>query len=348
MVVTYNGRAMALATLRSAMAATGALDIEWIVVDSGSSDGTADAIEHAFPEVQVLRSENRGFAAGNNVGLRIARGRYVLLMNPDVEIAAGTLATLVDAMDERPEVGIASVVQRSADGNLQYSIRRFPSVVRDMGESLFAAHWPILKTLQELESRPREYDREHSVDWIVGAFLIARRTAIETVGLMDDGFFLYSEEVDWCYRFRRSGWDARHLPVMTIIHHAGRRDRGDLMAQLAYSRKRFAHKHFGALKSRLIRAALVLGHLLRMAVLVPLAVRRQSDRDRIGAECRALAVQLGLAGPPFAPAGRSVRKAAANRTIERQGGSPPSLESTKDQRPAPIAAGTLEESGVQR
>lgn len=319
-VVTYNGRAKALATLRSGLAAAGAIDVEWIVVDSGSTDGTPDAIERAFPEVQVLRGENRGFAAGNNVGLRIARGRYVLLMNPDVEIASGSLAALVDAMDERPEVGLASVVQRGTDGGLQHSIRRFPSVARDLGEALFAAHWPILTTLQELETRPREYDREHSVDWMVGAFLIARREAVETVGLMDDGFFLYSEEVDWCYRFRQAGWDIRHLPFMTIVHHAGRRDRGDLMAQLAYSRKRFAHKHFGAVKSRLVRGALVLGHLVRMVALVPVAVRRASGRERLRAESRALAVQLGLAGPPFGPADRPAGLPPALETIQLQSG----------------------------
>jgi N-acetylglucosaminyl-diphospho-decaprenol L-rhamnosyltransferase len=329
-VVTYNGQAMALETLRSALGATGPIDVEWIVVDSGSTDGTPDAIERAFPEVLVVRSENRGFAAGNNVGLRIARGRYVLLMNPDVEIASSSLAGLVEAMDERPAVGVASVIQRAADGNLQYSIRRFPSVGRDVGEALFAAHWPIFTTLQELETRAGEYEREHPVDWMVGAFLIARRDAVETVGLMDDGFFLYSEEVDWCYRFKAAGWDVRHLPVMTIVHHAGRRDRGDLMAQLAYSRKRFARKHFGPVKSRLVRAALVLGHLVRMAALAPVAVRRASGRERFRAESCALAVQLGLAGPPFRPVQTSL----------------PSLERAGGEDPAPVAAGTLEQSGA--
>ena len=329
-IVTFNGQAKALATLRSALDATRAIDAEWIVVDSGSSDGTPDAIEREFPEVRVVRSENRGFAAGNNVGLGIARGRYVLLMNPDIEIASGSLGALVGAMDDRPHVGLASVIQRAPDGNLQPSIRRFPSVVRDLGEALFAAHWPIFTTLQELETRPQEYDREHSVDWMVGAFLIARRDAVETVGPMDDGFFLYSEEVDWCYRFRDAGWDVRHLPTMTIVHHAGRRDRGDLMAQLAYSRRRFAHKHFGPVKSRLVRAALVLGHLVRMAAMVPVAVRRASGRERLRAESRALAVQLGLAGPPFRPAGASL----------------PSLQSTGDDHPAPVASASLEQSGV--
>src|SRR5689334_13844300 len=110
-VVTHNGRGKAMDTLASAQAAQGWIDAEWFVVDSGSTDGTPDAIERTFPTVRVLRRENRGFAAGNNVGLELARGRYVLLLNPDVEFAHGNLGELVAAMDARPETGIASVIQ---------------------------------------------------------------------------------------------------------------------------------------------------------------------------------------------------------------------------------------------
>lgn len=297
-VVTHNGRELALATLRSARSAAVGIGVEWLVVDSGSTDATPDAIEETYPDVAVVRAENRGFAAANNVGIKRARGRYILLLNPDVEVASGTFADLVEAMDRRPRVGVASVIQRGAAGELQHSIRRFPSVGRDLGEALFAARWPVLKTLQELETRPSAYETERSVDWVVGAFLIARSTAVAQVGLMDDRFFLYSEEIDWCYRFAGAGWDVHHLPVMSIIHHAGRRDGGDLMAQLAYSRKLFAHKHFGAFKSRGIRAALTVGHLVRMLALAPLAIRRRTLRTRLNAEGRALAVQIGLAGPP--------------------------------------------------
>lgn len=313
-IVTYNGKARALATLRTALAAAGPLQVEWIVVDNGSSDGTPDTIERSFPKVRLIRGENRGFAAGNNLGLEIARGRYVLLMNPDVEVVSGTLSELVHEMDARPQVGIASVIQRAVDGGLQPSIRRFPSLARDLGEALFAARWPVLRTFQELETRAPAYAQEHSVDWLVGAFLIVRREAVAAVGPMDDGFFLYSEEVDWCYRFHQAGWDVRHLPLMTIIHHCGRHDRGRLMAELAYSRKRFARKHFGLVKSRLIQAALVFGHLVRLSVLAPRTVRRTDDRRRLGAELEALWVQIGLAPPPSAE--HLARLAAPLRTMQ--------------------------------
>lgn len=297
-VVTHGGRELALATLASAAAATGDIEAEWIVVDNDSPDGTADAIRAAHPEALVIDSANHGFAAGNNVGLQRARGRYVLLLNPDVEIVRGTLAGLVAAMDGRPWVGLASVVQRGPDGSLQPSIRRFPTVLRDLGESLFAARWPVLRGCQEPETRTQVYTREAKVDWVVGAFLLARAEAVRDVGPMDDGYFLYSEEVDWCYRFARAGWEVRHLPLMTITHYAGRRDRGDLMAQLAYSRRRFAAKHYGRGRAWGIRGALALGHVLRIAALGPAAVRDREARVRMANELRALAVQVGAARPP--------------------------------------------------
>lgn len=299
--VTHNGREMALRTLRSALAAAGPAAVEWFVVDAGSSDGTPDAIERELDQVRVLRRGNRGFAASNNVALARARGRYVLLLNPDVEIRSGTLGELVTAMDERPEIGIASVVQRDGDGELQPSIRRFPSPLRSLGESLFAAHWPALRTLQELETRPAPYEREQTVDWLVGAFLIARCEAVQAVGQMDERFFLYSEEIDWCYRFWQAGWPVAHLPTMEVTHHCGGRSHGDLMAQLSHSRLLFAKKHYGRTRELGIRAALALGHAIRIAVFAPAAVVRPAQRERIRAEWRALSVILGRAAPPLGP-----------------------------------------------
>jgi N-acetylglucosaminyl-diphospho-decaprenol L-rhamnosyltransferase len=316
-VVTHNGRDLALRTLRSAMAGAEGVDCEWFVVDNASTDGTPEAIEGEFADVTVLRAPNRGFAAGNNVGIERARGRYVLLLNPDVELREGNFADLVEALDARPEVGIASVVQRGTDGALQFSMRRFPSIPRDLGESLFASRWPAFRSLQEVEVDPRRYATETSPDWVCGAFLCARAEAVAAVGPMDERFFLYSEEIDWCLRARALGWDVRHLPSIAITHHAGRRDRGDLMAQLAYSRSLFAAKHHGRAGALGIRAALALGNLLRIAVKLPQAPFSAAARERVAAEAKALRVLLGLSGPPLhaapaaAPATRDAVAAGA-------------------------------------
>lgn len=299
--VTHNGREMALRTLRSALASAGPTSVEWLVVDAGSSDGTPDAIERELEGVRVLRRDNRGFAASNNVALAQARGRYVLLLNPDVEIHSGTLAELVAAMDDRPALGLASVTQRGTEGELQPSIRRFPSPLRSLGESLFAAYWPVMRTLQELETRAGPYEHERQVDWLVGAFLIARREAAQAVGPMDERFFLYSEEIDWCYRFWQAGWPVAHLPAMVVTHHCGGRSHGDLMAQLSHSRLLFADKHYGPARKLGIRAALALGHVIRIAIFAPAALARPAQRDRVRAEWAALRVILGRARPPLGP-----------------------------------------------
>lgn len=309
-IVTHNGRELALRTLRSARAALGALRAEWIVADSASADGTPEAIEREFADVAVLRVPNRGFAAGNNAGIERARGRYVLLLNPDVEIREGTFAELLEALDRRPEVGIASVVQRGAGGELQFSMRRFPSPMRDLGESLGAARWPLGRSLQELDVRAERYAEETSPDWVVGAFLCARAEAIASIGPMDERFFLYSEEIDWCLRARAAGWDVRHLPLMAVTHHAGRRDGGDLMPQLAHSRMLFARKHRGRIDREGIRWALALGYLVRILAKLPGALRHSRPQAEIRANGRSLCVLFGLSEPPLRAVPADARPAA--------------------------------------
>ena len=300
-VVTHNGRGKAMETLASAQAAQGWIDAEWFVVDSGSTDGTPDAIEQSFPTVRVLRRENRGFAAANNVALELARGRYVLLLNPDVEFTSGNLAELVAAMDARPGTGIASVIQTDPDGNLQASIRRFPSVLRSLGEALFSYHWPLGRGLQEPVAPGPRYERAGHADWMSGAFLIARAGAVRDVGPLDERFFLYSEETDWCYRFARAGWAVEHLPVATVIHHCGGGSDGALKPQLTHSKMLFARKHYGRLRAAAMRASLALGHTLRVISGTVLGLfAGGSHRERAGHEAAALRVALG-GPPPYGP-----------------------------------------------
>jgi GT2 family glycosyltransferase len=189
-VVTHNRAALALTTLRSARAAMGDLEVQWIVVDSGSSDGTGEAIESAYADMRVLHERNIGFAAANNRGLPLARGRYVLLLNPDVEIDRGTFSELVAKLDERTEIGVASVIQNAPDGHLQYSVRHFPSPWLALGEAIAAASWTPMRRWREEEPRTALYETEMSVDWVVGAFLIARAEALAQVGGLDERFFL--------------------------------------------------------------------------------------------------------------------------------------------------------------
>lgn len=298
-IVTHNRTELALATLRSARAAAEALDVQWIVVDSGSEDGTPATIEAGFPDLLLLRERNIGFAAANNVGLRYASGRYVLLLNPDVEVASGTFAELLAALDERPRVGVASVRQQAPDGRLQYSIRRFPSPRLALGEAVAGSRWTPLRRWREEEPRPQLYERETAADWLVGAFLIVRAEALAQVGGLDERFFLYSEETDWCYRFHRAGWLVSHLPTMSVTHYSGHAPGGDLGAQLSYAKLLFARKHYGRPAAAAIQASLALRHALRAGAAGLRGPRSTAAAGRAGAERRALAVVLGVSAPPF-------------------------------------------------
>lgn len=298
-VVTHNRAELALLTLRSAQAAIENLDVQWIIVDSGSSDGTPETIEAAYPAMTVLREQNIGFAAANNRGLPLARGRYVLLLNPDVETVSGTFDELLRRLDARPEVGMASVVQTTPQGHLERSIRRFPSPWLAFGEALGAQHLAPLGRWGEEEPRDERYREEASADWLVGAFLVARMQALKEVGPLDERFFLYSEETDWCYRFRRAGWDVAHIPAMTVIHHTSRNPRPDLAAQMSYAKVLFARKHYGKGRAGAIHLSLALRHALRATAAAILARVRPGWREHALAERRALAVVLGRSEPPF-------------------------------------------------
>lgn len=308
-VVTYNGRELALATLRSAIANAGPIEVEWFVADNGSSDGTPEAIERALPQVTVLRGENLGFAHGNNVVLEQARGRYVLLLNPDVEVEHGTLAALVRELDERPETGAASVIQRATAGHVLPSIRRFPSPWRNIAEALFMTRVPRLRALQELDQDLDAYFEERRVDWVCGAFLIARREAVEDIGPLDERFFLYSEEVDWCLRIRNAGWEIRHLPVMEVIHHEGKATPARV-AEECHSRVLFARKHFGRGRALAIHTALTLRHALRMVLLAAPALVRPDARLRLHTAALAFAVLTRIRKPPLSTAARAGQAAA--------------------------------------
>lgn len=298
-VVSHNGCEMALRTLRSATANAGAVSVEWFVVDSGSSDGTPDAIAREFPQMRLFRRANIGFAAGNNVALPHACGRYVLLLNPDVELIQGTLADLVAALDDRPEVGAASIVHLDEGGELLHSIRRFSTPARKVGEALAIHRWTPLTTLQEADTCESHYREERSADWVVGAFIAVRREALDQVGPLDERFFLYAEEKDWCYRIRQAGWEIRHLPHLTMVHFGAERGRAELVAQLSYSNLLFAQKHLSRLRAQAFRLALLAGHAIRVALMAPGAIFRRDVRGKLRGQRLALAVLLGIAPPPF-------------------------------------------------
>ncbi len=293
-LVSYNAADWLRPCLDSVFAHAGQCSLDVVVVDN-SGDGSAELVEREFPEVRTLRCENRGYAHGSNRGVMTCDARYVLFLNPDTEILEGTLERLVGALDERRTVGLAGVRQVGPDGMVLPTIRRFPSAIRSFAEALGSERFPFRGTwLGERELDLAAYERERECDWTSGSFMVVRREALESAGLLDERFFFYSEEPDLCLRLRRAGWEVRHLPVMTILHHAGKAGANPaLAAQDAFARLQYARKHFSALHRAAYAGALGFGYALRaVAPGRARAERRHAARS-------SLRVLVGLDGPPF-------------------------------------------------
>ena len=221
-IVNWNVRELLQCCLSSVYRATGAsLELEVIVVDNASSDGSVAMVCEDFPQVHLIANdENLGFTKGNNQAIAQSRGRYVLLLNPDTEVVGDALSTMVRYMDAHPQVGALGPQLLYPDDSVQSSRRRFPTMATAFLESTVLQQWfPGNRVLRRYYIRDRRDDEVQEVDWVVGACLLARRQAIETVGLLDEEFFMYSEEMDWCRRFKEHGWRVVYLPTAQVIHH---------------------------------------------------------------------------------------------------------------------------------
>jgi hypothetical protein len=297
-VVTYNSALFIAECLRSIFEHVGALRTDVVVVDAESQDGTVDIVAD-FPTVRLIRCRNGGFAYANNRGLMTCDARYVLFLNPDTEILQGDLSDLVSRMDARPEVGLAGARQVDGQGRLDMTIRRFPNALRALGDALSAEHLPGRPHwLGERELDPVAYDRELECDWTSGSFMLARREAIESAGFMDERFFMYSEETDFCRRISSAGWEIRHFPWMTILHHGAKVGIQPRIESLsAHSRMLYARKHFSRVHRALYFATVLLRHVLRFVC----AGRGEPGRRRGAAHLAAVRTLLGLAPPPHSP-----------------------------------------------
>ena len=286
-----------LATVR---AHAGPIDLDIVVADNASTDGTAEIVSR-IPGTRVVRCDNRGFSHANNRALMTCDARYVLLLNPDTEVRDGTFADLVATLDDQPDVGFASVRQVLPDGTLYPTIRRFPSPLRALGEALGSERLGVGgAVLGERELAPEPYERETDADWLTGAFMLLRREALEAAGFLDERFFMSSEETDLCFRVKAAGYRVVHLPSMTIVHHAGKRGTNPRMdAQYAFARRLFARKHLPPASRAAYLAALSLRYGLR-AVVPDRPGEGPSDGALRRASARlSLQTLAGVKPPPF-------------------------------------------------
>ncbi len=238
------------------------LAAEVIVVDNASTDDSVAMMEREFPWVRVVRNrENVGFTRANNQALELARGRYLLFLNPDTEIVGESLVTMVRYMDAHPDVGALGPQLRYADGRIQSSRRRFPTLATAFLEStVLHLWWPNNPVARRYYVADRPDDQEQEVDWVVGACLLVRRQAVEQVGGFDERFFMYSEELDWCRRARAAGWRVVYLPAARVIHHEGKSSEQAVPARHIHfqsSKVLYFRKHHGRLAAESVRIFLL-------------------------------------------------------------------------------------------
>lgn len=232
-VLNYKTKRLLRECLRSIRFAAPRFSYEVIVVDNGSGDGTPQMVCTEFPEHVLVESpENLGYAGGNNLGLARARGRHVMIMNPDIFVRDGALEELVRWLDAHPDVGMVGPRLVNGDGSSQESHYRFHTLVTPLlrRTPLGRTAWGSRK-LEAFVMKDAEPAGPAEVDWLLGGAVVARREAVAQVGFLDERFFLYFDDVDWCRRFWEKRWKVVYLPHVSLIHlHQRQSADGDLLA----------------------------------------------------------------------------------------------------------------------
>lgn len=268
-IVNWNTVGLLREALASVLGGLGALRAEVFVIDNGSTDGSADMVRREFPAaILIANPDNRGFAPANNQALALARGRHVLLFNSDAFALGDVLERTVEYLDAHPEVGAMGCRVLNPDRTVQLTCFRDPTLVNLtlMASGAHRLAWP--KFLGRPQYRGWDRRDERDVDVVTGCYLAVRGEVLAQVGPLDDAFFLYGEETDWCLRIRRAGWAVRLAPVGEIVHHGSAsawrcNHRRDLM--LTSGIVRWHRKHRGTLSAAAAYAVLFLFNATRAA-----------------------------------------------------------------------------------
>ncbi len=270
-IVNWNTQELLYNCLSSLYQHTKGIFFEVFVVDNGSSDGSPEMVAQHFSSVNIIRNHaNLGFAKANNQALLEVSGRYILLLNSDTELINNAPQEMAAFMEQHPTVGIAGTQLLNPNRSRQYSCDRFPRrplvMLRDkIMENLSGSHqrgWQERLSIWD-------FDENFMVDYVIGAALMIRRETLEQIGLLDEQFFMYAEDIDWCYRTALEGWETYYLGRISIYHHnrGSSEKSSEAAARLQYLRKKnllkFYRKHYGILAACTLRIILFLKTLLK-------------------------------------------------------------------------------------
>ena len=272
LIVNWNTRDLLARCLASIYAHPPSPAFEVIVVDNASTDGSPAMVRERFPQVRLIENgENVGFARANNQAIRESRGAYLLLLNSDTLVLPAAFDRLLAFMAAHPRAGMVGPRVLNPDGSLQPSCTPFPTLAREAWRMFHGDRirpWAVYAmTAWDVET-PRE------VDVLMGAALLVRRQVIDEIGLLDEAFFMYSEEVDWCLRAKKAGWKVWWEPRAQIIHYGGQSSKQaseKMFLHLYRSKVLFFRKHYGPLQTTLYKGILALASLPRL-LLAPLAM----------------------------------------------------------------------------
>jgi len=254
-IVSWNTKSLLRDCLRSVREKVEGLSYEVFVVDNASTDGSPEMVGKEFPEVRLIANEqNRGFAAANNQALRLAQGRYVILLNPDTLVHRGALETMVRFMDGHPEAGAVGCRLLNGDGTIQRSTRRMPTFTTMLYDNTLLGKFAYFRRKVK-DFKGRALEEVEAVDATSGAALMIRRSLLDEIGLMDEGYFMFLEEVDLCRRIWAKGFKVYVVPQAVITHLGGesRRQHPEIRLIIQRSLMRYFLKYEGPIKTTLFK-----------------------------------------------------------------------------------------------
>lgn len=277
-IVSWNTRGLLEQCLGSIYAHPVKSTFEVLVVDNLSTDGSQAMVQTRFPQARLIANrENVGFAAGNNQAIRLSQGRIVLLLNPDTEVHPGALDALVTFLNTHPQAGAAGARLLNPDGSLQYSCSPAPTLLREAAR-LF--HLPGFRGDGTYNMGDWDPAQPRPVDVLLGACLALPRAVLDRTGLLDEDYFIYSEEVDLCLRVQRHGWQLYWTPQAEVVHYGGQSTRqaaAEMFLRLYEGKVLYFRKHYGWTAVQAYKAILFAAALGRLA-LTPLALLKGDAR----------------------------------------------------------------------
>lgn len=264
-IVNWNTSRLLDECILSIQEASPGIECEIIVVDNASSDNSVEMLKEKHPDVILIgNADNPGFAHANNQAYERSSGRYFMLLNPDTVCLPGSLTELVNFMDADPSIGVSGPLVLNPDGSLQYSWAKFPTYISECTGKLNRIIMPQ-HTYPENADETRKFG-PFQIDWVGGCAFVARRDAIEQVGLMDDSLFMYCEETDWCRRFHDAGWKIYVDPKSEIIHLGGQSSiqvADNCIGHLFKSKVVYFRKHYGRIPAAFLSISLGIIRRLR-------------------------------------------------------------------------------------